>query len=104
MTCTRLNLLEATLTRREKLLYFVGFPTGHGAACLPLGAMWLLAPAIATSYGLSPTQIGYLFTGMLLASGFTHIPAGLIGETHLRAKLLPFTLFFVAICFSLPLW
>ena len=92
-------MLEATLTRREKLLYFVGFPTGHGAACLPLGAMWLLAPAIATSYGLSPTQIGYLFTGMILASGFTHIPAGLVGETHLRAKLLPFTLFSVAICY-----
>lgn len=94
-------MLDATLTRREKLLYFVGFPTGHGAACLPLGAMWLLAPAIATSYGLSPTQIGYLFTGMMLASGFTHIPAGLIGETHLRAKLLPFTLFFVATCYLL---
>jgi FSR family fosmidomycin resistance protein-like MFS transporter len=79
----------------------VGFSTGHGAVCFPFGAMWLLAPAIATSYGLSPTQIGYLFTGMILGSGFTHIPAALIGETHLRQQLLPLTLYLVAACYFL---
>lgn len=90
------DFVKQSLTKREKWLYFVGFPTGHGAVDFPFGAMWLLAPAIANSFGMSPTQIGYLFTAKILGTGFAYIPAALIGETHLRRRFLPFTLFLVA--------
>ena len=90
-----------SLTRREKWLYFVGFPTGHGAVDFPFGAMWLLVPAVATSFGMSPTRIGYLFTAMILGGGCAHIPAALIGETNRRRLLFPFTLFLVGVSYFL---
>ncbi len=95
------NLLDKSLTPLEKWLYFVGFPTGHGAVDFPFGAMWLLAPAVATSFGMSPTQIGYLFTAMILGGGCAHIPAALIGETNRRRQLFPLTLFLVGVSYFL---
>ena len=95
------GLFDAALTKREKWLYFVGFPTGHGAVDFPFGAMWLLAPAIANSFGMSPTQIGYLFTAKILGAGCAHIPAALVGETNRRRQFLPFTLFLVALSYFL---
>ena len=97
----QIGVSNKALTRREKWLYFVGFPSGHGAVDFPFGAMWLLAPAIATSFGMSPTQIGYLFTSKILGGGFAHVPAALIGETNLRRKFLPFTIFLVAASYFL---
>lgn len=94
-------LRNKSMTRREMWLYFVGFPTGHGAVDFPFGAMWLLAPAIAASFGMSPTQIGYLFTAKILGAGVAHFPAALIGETNLRRQFLPFTLFLVALSYFL---
>ena len=49
------------------------------------GALWLLAPAMALSMGLSPLQVGMLFAARQIGSGIAHLPAGFIGD-NLRKR------------------
>jgi len=65
-------------------LYLVLFPVGHGAVDWGGGALWLLAPAMALSLGLSPLQVGMLFATRQLASGISQLPAGMIGDNLKR--------------------
>ena len=65
-------------------LYLVVFPVGHGAVDWGGGALWLLAPAMALSLGLSPLQVGMLFATRQLASGISQLPAGMIGDNLKR--------------------
>ena len=44
------------------------------------GALWLLAPAIATSMGLNPFQVGILFAARQIGAGIAQLPAGFIGD------------------------
>lgn len=62
----------------------VAFPAGHGAVDWGGGAFWLLAPAIATALGLSPAQVGLLFTMRTLGGNFAALPAGLVGDSIRR--------------------
>ena len=48
------------------------------------GALWLLAPAIAASMGLSPFQVGILFAARQIGAGITQLPAGFIGDNVKR--------------------
>lgn len=59
----------------------VAFPAGHGAVDWGGGALWLLAPAIASALGLSPSQVGLLFTMRTLGANMAALPAGLIGDS-----------------------
>ena len=56
------------------------FPAGHGAVDWGGGALWLLAPAIATSMGLNPFQVGILFAARQIGAGIAQLPAGFIGD------------------------
>ena len=84
--------------KQQKWLYLVAFPIGHGAVDWGGGALWLLAPAIAVSLGLSPLQVGILFAARQIAAGISQFPAGLIGDTlSKRGNFLLGTLWWVSV-------
>ena len=70
---------------RQRWLYLVAFPAGHGAVDWGGGALWLLAPAMAVSMDLSPLQVGMLFAARQVAAGISQLPAGLFGD-HLSSR------------------
>lgn len=72
-------------SKQHKWLYLIAFPVGHGAVDWGGGALWLLAPAMAISMGLTPVQVGILFAARQLGSGLSQLPAGFIGD-HLRRR------------------
>ena len=87
------------LSTSEKWLYLVGFPAGHGAVDTPFGAMWVLSPAIAIGLGLSPSQIGLVFTIKAITAGLSHLPSGLVGDTKWRNAFLLSTFWWVSVSY-----
>ena len=81
---------------KERAFYLVGFPAGHGAVDAGSAALWIIAPFIAASLGLSSTQVGLNFTVMAISAGMTHIPASLVEETRFRGIFLLSTFWWVA--------
>jgi len=81
---------------RERVFYLIGFPAGHGAVDAGSAALWIIAPFIAAGLGLTPTQVGLIFTVMAISAGMTHIPASLVGETRFRGVFLLSTFWWVA--------
>ncbi|MDH3672346.1 MAG: MFS transporter [Gammaproteobacteria bacterium] len=74
------------------------FPLGHLANDWAPSAIWLLAPAIAFSMGLSPGEVGLLIAIHSIGASLAYIPAGLLGD-HFRNRglLLAATFWWVAI-------
>ena len=48
------------------------------------GTLWLLAPAIALSLGLGPTEIGLILTINGIGAGLAYIPAGILSDRSTR--------------------
>jgi len=48
------------------------------------GSIWLLAPAIAASMGLGPTEVGLILTINGLGAGLAYIPAGIFADRSTR--------------------
>lgn len=48
---------------------------GHLTNDWVAGTLWLLAPAIAASMGLGPTEVGLLLTINGIGAGLVYIPA-----------------------------
>ena len=44
------------------------------------GTIWIIAPAVAVSMGLGPTEIGIILAVNGIAAGLTYIPAGMIAD------------------------
>lgn len=85
---------------RQRQLYLWAFPLGHLAVDWGSGAVYLLAPAIAADLGLSPAQVGLLFTAMMLGAGLVSLPAGLAGDTiRFRGAFLLSTFWWVAVAY-----
>jgi MFS family permease len=81
----RNNLAINTNPNKEKYwLYLIVFPVGHGAVDWGGGALWLLAPAMALSMGLSHFQVGLLFAARQISAGISQLPAGIIGDNLKR--------------------
>jgi len=80
-----------------KITLFV-FPLGHLANDWAPSAIWLLAPAIALSMGLSPGEVGILIAIHSIGASLAYLPAGLLGD-HFRNRglLLMATFWWVAI-------
>jgi len=65
-------------------------------------ALYLLVPAIAIDLGLSPAQVGLLFTGTMMGAGLVALPAGVLGDTiRFRGIFLLSTFWWVAIAYLL---
>ena len=62
------------------------------------GSIWLLAPAIGASMGLSPSDLGLLLAIHYMGAALGYLPAGLLSDrvSH-QGRLLAFTFWWVAI-------
>ena len=84
----------------KRPLYLWAFPLGHLAVDWGGAALYLLVPAIATDLGLSPTQVGLLFTCTMMGAGLVALPAGVLGDTiRFRGIFLLSTFWWVAIAY-----
>ena len=61
---------------------------GHLTNDWVAGTLWLLAPAIAASLGLGPTEVGLILTVNGIGAGLAYIPAGILSDRSSRPGLL----------------
>jgi len=77
------------LTKRfPNLFYLTVFPIGHFSVDAPGGALWLLVPAMALEWGLSPAEAGFIITAHNLGAGLGYLPAGILADRIDRRGLL----------------
>ncbi len=78
--------------------FMTWFALGHLANDWPIAALWLIVPAAGLSMGLSPVEVGLLFTLFNLGGALAYIPAGCLAD-HVsnRGRLLVVTFWWVAI-------
>ena len=78
------------------------FSLGHLANDWPPSAVWILAPAIALSLDLSPTELGLLITIHSLGASIAYVPAGMLTD-HVsnRGRLLMLTFWWCGIGYLL---
>ncbi|WP_421853174.1 MFS transporter [Oricola sp.] len=75
---------------------------GHFAIDWPISALWLIVPAAGLAMGLTPTEVGLLFTLFSIGGALAFVPAGFLAD-HVsnRGRLLAATLWWVAIGYGL---
>ncbi len=80
----------------------INIPLGHMANDWAPGAIWILAPAIAASMGLSPSELGLLLTIHYVGASIGYLPAGILSDrvSH-QGRLLAVTFWWVAIGYIL---
>ena len=54
----------------------------------PSAALWLLVPAMAVEWGLSPVEAGFIITAHSLGAGLGYLPAGILADRINRRGLL----------------
>jgi len=76
--------------------FLVSFATGHLANDWAPAAIWLLAPAFAVAFDLSPAELGLLLTIHSVGAALAYVPAGLLADRLSdRGRLLLFTFWWV---------
>ena len=87
---------------RDTRFLLGAFSLGHLANDWPPSAIWILAPAIALSLNLSPTELGLLITIHSLGSSVAFLPAGMLAD-HVanRGRLLVLTFWWCGIGYML---
>jgi MFS family permease len=79
--------MAAEIEKQHRFLLgalFMGHLTNDWVA----GTLWLLAPAIAASMGLGPTEVGLILTINGIGAGLAYIPAGVISDRSTRPGFL----------------
>jgi len=71
------------LTQHQRFL-LGSLSLGHLTNDWVAGTIWLLAPAIAASMDLGPTEVGLILTINGLGAGLAYIPAGIIADRSTR--------------------
>jgi FSR family fosmidomycin resistance protein-like MFS transporter len=82
----------ATAAARPRLL--VPFALGHFANDLAPVGMYLIIPAFGVAAGLSPVEIGLLFTIHSFGSALAYLPAGIVTDHVSNRGILLLTTFF----------
>lgn len=75
--------MSITLYKQHRFMLgtlFLGHMTNDWVA----GTLWLLAPAIAASMGLGPTEVGLILTINGIGAGLAYIPAGILADRSTR--------------------
>ncbi len=75
------------LSRQHRFL-LGALSLGHLTNDWVAGTLWLLAPAIAASMGLGPTEVGLILTVNGIGAGLAYIPAGVLSDRSNRPGLL----------------
>lgn len=91
-----MNLSRTSAQSDEKPKLLIPFALGHFANDLAPVAMFLIIPAFGVAAGLSPLEIGLLFTIHSFGSALAYLPAGIVTD-HVsnRGILLLATFFWV---------
>ena len=85
------------LTKHQRFL-LISLSAGHLSNDWVSGTLWLLAPAIAASMNLGPTEVGLILTINGIGAGLAYIPAGIIADRSTRpGYLMLLTFWWVAI-------
>ena len=71
------------LTKHHRFL-LASLSAGHLSNDWVAGTLWLLAPAIAASMNLGPTEVGLILTINGLGAGLAYLPAGIIADRSTR--------------------
>jgi FSR family fosmidomycin resistance protein-like MFS transporter len=67
-----------------------------------IASLWLIAPAVGVAMGLSPTEVGLLFTIFNIGGALAYLPAGLVADyISNRGRLLVMTFWWVAMGYGL---
>ena len=88
--------------KRDTRFLLGAFSLGHLANDWPPSAVWILAPAIALSLELSPSELGLLITIHSLGASIAYLPAGMLTD-HVsdRGRLLMLTFWWCGIGYVL---
>jgi len=79
---------------RDRLPYW--FSAAHMCIDWPFGAIYVIAPVMAASFGWSPAQVGLLLTLQSIVAALAYIPAGLLMDRVVnRGRVLAMTFFWV---------
>ncbi len=75
---------------------------GHFANDFPIASLWLIVPTAGIAMGLSPAEVGLLFTICNIGGALAYLPAGILTD-HVsdRGRLLVATFWWVAIGYAL---
>ena len=85
------------LTKHHRFL-LASLSLGHLSNDWVAGTLWLLAPAIAASMNLGPSEVGLILTINGIGAGLAYIPAGIIADRSTRpGYLLLLSFWWVAI-------
>lgn len=88
------------MPRQDRLAYL--FSAGHCCIDWPFGAMYLIAPAIGSSFGWSAWEVGLLLTLQSLGAAIAYLPAGIfMDRLSERGKWLTITFFWAALGYIL---
>lgn len=80
----------------------LAFSLGHMANDWAVSAIWIIAPAMAASMGLSPAEVGLLITLISLGGALGYVPAGILADRVAdRGRLLLATFWWVAIGYAI---
>lgn len=89
-----MSVMSEVPGRRDRLAYW--FMAGHLCIDWPFGAIYVIAPVIAASYGWSPTEVGLLLTVQSVVASLAYPYAGMIMDrTRARGRALAMTFFWV---------
>lgn len=82
--------------------FFAWFAIGHLANDWPIAALWIIIPVAGVSLGLSPAEVGLLFTIFNIGGALAYIPAGIVSD-HVsnQGRLLVATFGWVVVGYSL---
>ena len=79
--------MPPALTKQHRFLLGT-VALGHMSNDWVAGTLWLLAPAIAASMGLGPTEVGLILTINGIGAGLAYIPAGILSDRSTRPGFL----------------
>lgn len=82
--------------------FLTWFALGHLAIDWPIASLWLIVPTAGIAMGLSPTEVGLLFTIFNIGGAFAFLPAGILADhASNRGRLLIATFWWVAVGYGL---
>ncbi len=82
--------------------FLTWFSLGHLANDWPVASLWLIVPTAGIAMGLSPAEVGLLFTICNVGGALAYLPAGILAD-HVsnRGRLLLATFWWVAVGYLL---
>lgn len=82
--------------------FLTWFALGHLANDWPVASLWLVVPTAGIAMGLSPAEVGLLFTICNVGGALAYLPAGILAD-HVsnRGRLLLATFWWVAVGYLL---